>query len=94
MERDPWWLHVPGPLPVWKGPKGVKPDGGGSIRGQGRVGRMLLHRATFNRNKDGARRSVVCVCRGCCAGRLCDVCGGGVEKGGQGGKREVTKARG
>jgi hypothetical protein len=53
MEKDPWWQNVQGPFPTWKGPKGVKPDGGGSVRGQGRVGRMLLHRAVFNRAKDG-----------------------------------------
>jgi hypothetical protein len=56
MEKDPWWQNVQGPFPTWKGPKGVKVDGGGSTRGQGRVGRMLLHRAVFNRAKDGAGR--------------------------------------
>ena len=57
MEKDPWWQNVQGPFPTWRGPKGVKADGGGSIRGQGRVGRMLLHRAVFNRDKDGQRRA-------------------------------------
>jgi hypothetical protein len=28
-------------------------DAGGSIRGQGRIGKMLLHRAVCNRNKQG-----------------------------------------
>lgn len=31
-------------------PSGVKADGGGSIRGQGRVGSMRLHRAVFNQD--------------------------------------------
>lgn len=54
MEKNPWWQNVAGPFPAWRGPKGVKADGGGSVRGQGRVGRMLLHHAVFNRDKDGA----------------------------------------
>lgn len=53
MEKNPWWQNVQGPFPVWEGPKGVKPDGGGNIRGQGRVGDMKLHRAAHNRRKDG-----------------------------------------
>jgi hypothetical protein len=31
----------------------VKSDGGGSIRGQGRVGSMKLHRACHNKQLDG-----------------------------------------
>jgi hypothetical protein len=59
MEKDPWWMHVQGPFPVWAGrPLGVKQDGGGNVRGQGRVGRMLLHRAVCNRDADG----VFCKC--------------------------------
>ncbi|GBF91700.1 hypothetical protein Rsub_04004 [Raphidocelis subcapitata] len=58
MERNPWWQALSGPFPVWKGPKGVKPDGGGNVRGQGRVGRMLLHRAVFNRDRDAIVRLV------------------------------------
>jgi hypothetical protein len=54
MERNPWWQSLSGPFPVWKGPKGAKPDGGGNVRGQGRVGRMLIHRAVFRRDSDGA----------------------------------------
>lgn len=54
MEKSPFWQNVQGPFPTWKGPKGVKPDGGGNVRGQGLVGRMLIHRAVFNRSKDGA----------------------------------------
>jgi hypothetical protein len=55
MERDPWWGRLPGDAPLlrWQGPAGVKPDGGGSVRGQGRVGRMLLHRAAHNRDAEG-----------------------------------------
>lgn len=53
MEKNPWWQNVSGPYPTWEGPTGVKADGGGSIRGQGRVGRMLMHRAVCNRDKEG-----------------------------------------
>jgi hypothetical protein len=35
---------------------GVKADAGGSIRGQGRVGKMLLHRAACNRDAAAIRR--------------------------------------
>ena len=54
MEKNPWWTNVQGPFPSWKGPVGIKEDGGGSIRGQGRVGEMRLHRAVCLRDKDGA----------------------------------------
>ncbi len=53
MEKNPWWQNVSGPFPTWKGPKGVKEDGGGNVRGQGRVGAMKVHRAVFNRAADG-----------------------------------------
>jgi hypothetical protein len=59
MERSPWWMHLnTSSLPSWAGPVGIKADGGGSIRGQGRVGEMQLHRAVHNRRREGAR------CRG------------------------------
>jgi hypothetical protein len=60
MEKNPWWQNVQGPFLVWEGPKGVKPDGGGNIRGQGRVGDMKLHRAAHNRRKDGTQGLVCC----------------------------------
>lgn len=53
MERNPWWQNVAGDSGVWKGPVGVKPDGGGSIRGQGRVGDMKIHRAVHNKRLHG-----------------------------------------
>ncbi|KAJ9523435.1 hypothetical protein QJQ45_005338 [Haematococcus lacustris] len=37
---------------------GVKPDGGGSIRGQGRVGPMRLHRAAHNRNAEAIKACI------------------------------------
>ena len=57
METNPWWKPLVGQsLPSWNGPVGVKPDGGGSIRGCGRIGSMQLHRAACNR--DASRESV------------------------------------
>jgi hypothetical protein len=53
MEKNPWWTRLEGPFPTWEGPKGVKADGGGNIRGQGIIGSMKLHRATNNRRKEG-----------------------------------------
>eukprot|EP00877_Chromochloris_zofingiensis_P009397 jgi/Chrzof1/4710/Cz14g23200.t1 len=58
MEKNPWWQNVQGPFPRWTGPVGIKADGGGSIRGCGRVGKMLVHRAVCNRNKDEVLRLV------------------------------------
>lgn len=56
MERSPWWMNIDSSnLPQWSGPVGVKADGGGSIRGQGRVGSMRIHRATHNKRLDGAQ---------------------------------------
>eukprot|EP00775_Hariotina_reticulata_P011965 gene11965-12108_t len=51
MERNPWWMSLDGQdLVQWPGhPVGVKADGGGSIRGQGRVGNMRIHRAVHNK---------------------------------------------
>lgn len=43
-------------LPNWQGPVGVKADGGGSIRGQGRVGSMRVHRAVHNKRLDGEQQ--------------------------------------
>eukprot|EP00798_Chlamydomonas_sp_ICE-L_P028998 gene28998-32191_t len=60
MERNPWFKNVSGPFPAWapnpKGSTGVKKDGGGSIRGCGRVGPMLIHRAVCNRDVDLIRQ--------------------------------------
>jgi hypothetical protein len=53
MEKNPWYKNVEGPFLQWKGPIGVKEDGGGCTRGQGRVGNMVIHRAAFNKNKKG-----------------------------------------
>lgn len=65
MEKDPWWKHVEGPFLTWEGPKGVKRDGGGCTRGQGKVSDMRLWRAAHNRNAEGERRSGVCLCWAC-----------------------------
>jgi hypothetical protein len=54
MERNPWWQNIDSNnLTSWSGPVGIKADGGGSIRGQGRVGPMKVHRAVHNKKLDG-----------------------------------------
>lgn len=53
MEKNPWYKNVQGPFLQWQGPVGIKEDGGGCTRGQGKVGGMAIHRAAFNRNKEG-----------------------------------------
>eukprot|EP00879_Flechtneria_rotunda_P002113 GHRR01002295.1.p1 GENE.GHRR01002295.1~~GHRR01002295.1.p1 ORF type:complete len:185 (+),score=55.81 GHRR01002295.1:292-846(+) len=58
MERNPWWQNITGPYSEWSGPVGVKPDGGGSIRGQGRVGNMKVHRAVHNKRREEIVRLV------------------------------------
>eukprot|EP01026_Neomeris_dumetosa_P049207 TRINITY_DN42787_c0_g1_i1.p2 TRINITY_DN42787_c0_g1~~TRINITY_DN42787_c0_g1_i1.p2 ORF type:complete len:186 (+),score=37.28 TRINITY_DN42787_c0_g1_i1:42-599(+) len=58
MEKNPWWKNVEGPFLEWKGCIGVKEDGGGCTRAQGKVGKMILHRAVCNRDKEGILRGV------------------------------------
>ncbi|GFH07518.1 ANK_REP_REGION domain-containing protein [Haematococcus lacustris] len=60
MERTPWWSTIDASkLQPWDGKAvGVKPDGGGSIRGQGRVGPMRLHRAAHNRNAEAIKACI------------------------------------
>ena len=53
MEKNPWYKNVQGPFLQWQGPVGIKEDGGGCTRGQGKVGGMAIHRAAFNRDKEG-----------------------------------------
>lgn len=53
MEKNPWYKNVEGPYLQWQGPVGIKEDGGGCTRGQGKVGNMVVHRAAFNKNKEG-----------------------------------------
>ena len=53
VEKNPWWKNVNGPFPTWEGPIGVKEDGGGCHRATGWVGKMQLHRAVNNRDKEG-----------------------------------------
>ncbi len=53
VEKNPWWKNVQGPFPKWEGPIGCKEDGGGSHRGRGTVGKMLVHRAVNNHDKEG-----------------------------------------
>ena len=45
VERNPWYSRVKGPFPESYGCVGVKPDGGGSMRGRGTVGKMRVHHA-------------------------------------------------
>jgi hypothetical protein len=58
VERNPWYTRVKGPFPETYGCVGVKDDGGGSMRGRGTVGKMLLHRAVFNRDVEVDREAV------------------------------------
>lgn len=53
MEKNPWYKNVEGPYLQWKGPVGIKEDGGGCTRGRGRVGPMVVHRAACNRDAAG-----------------------------------------
>jgi hypothetical protein len=57
MERTPWWSKLDrSALREWDGvARGVKADGGGNIRGQGRLGRMEMWRAVHNRDAERAR---------------------------------------
>jgi hypothetical protein len=60
-------------LPSWSGPVGVKSDGGGSIRGQGRVGSMRMHRAVHNKRLDGEWLSVFSLAvKVRCSSRACE----------------------
>ncbi len=52
VEKNPWWKNVSGPFPTWEGPLGCKEDGGGCHYGRGKVGRMILHRAVHNKDKE------------------------------------------
>lgn len=52
VEKNPWWRNVSGPFPKWEGPIGCKEDGGGSHRGRGTVGKMLIHRAVNNHDRE------------------------------------------
>ncbi|GAX85070.1 hypothetical protein CEUSTIGMA_g12490.t1 [Chlamydomonas eustigma] len=58
MEKNPWWKSLQGPFPSFEGPVGVKPDGGGSIRGCGRVSNMALHQAVCNQDIEAIKRLV------------------------------------
>jgi hypothetical protein len=60
VEKNPWWKNVQGPFPKWEGPVGCKEDGGGSHRGRGTVGKMLIHRAVNNHDKDRATARTAC----------------------------------
>lgn len=58
MEAHPFWMSLEdAKLPKFDAARaareGVKPEGGGSVRGQGRVGPMRLWRATHNCNAEG-----------------------------------------
>ena len=58
MEKNPWYKNVEGPFLQWKGPVGIKEDGGGCTRAQGRVGNMVVHRAAFNKNAAAIKKAV------------------------------------
>ena len=58
VERNPWYKRVQGPFPDKYGCKGVKEDGGGSMRGRGTVGPMRIHRAVMNRDAALIRKLV------------------------------------
>lgn len=49
-------LPLAGPYLQWRGPVGIKEDGGGCTRGQGLVGPMIIHRAAASRDKEGEPR--------------------------------------
>lgn len=53
MEKNPWYKNVEGPFLQWKGPVGIKEDGGGCTRGRGRVGPMVIHRAANIQDAQG-----------------------------------------
>lgn len=59
VEKNPWWKNVQGPFGKWEGPIGCKEDGGGSHRGRGTVGKMLIHRAVNNHDKEGPPQQTV-----------------------------------
>ncbi|KAL4450555.1 hypothetical protein ABPG77_000911 [Micractinium sp. CCAP 211/92] len=58
MEKNPWWKNVQGPFLQWRGPTGIKEDGGGCTRGRGRVGPMVIHRAAASRDKEAIAKAV------------------------------------
>ncbi|KAI3434403.1 hypothetical protein D9Q98_002481 [Chlorella vulgaris] len=58
MEKSPWVMNVKGPFLQWKGPVGIKEDGGGCTRGRGRVGPMVVHRAAASRDKAALTKAV------------------------------------
>ncbi|PRW20613.1 mitochondrial import receptor subunit TOM9-2-like [Chlorella sorokiniana] len=58
MEKNPWYKNVEGPFLQWKGPVGIKEDGGGCTRGRGRVGPMAIHRAANNRDAQAIKKAV------------------------------------
>ena len=53
VERNPWWKNVSGPFPTWRGPVGVKEDGGGCHYARGTVGKMVIWHAVNNRDNEG-----------------------------------------
>lgn len=58
VEKNPWYTRVEGPFPEKYGCVGIKPDGGGSMRGRGSVGPMKLHHAIMNRDMDLALKLI------------------------------------
>ncbi|KAK3244856.1 hypothetical protein CYMTET_45553 [Cymbomonas tetramitiformis] len=58
VERNPWWNNVSGPFPEAYGCVGVKADGGGSMRGRGIVGKMVIHRAVNNRDAAAIKAAI------------------------------------
>mmetsp|Transcript_44889 Transcript_44889/g.85822 ORF Transcript_44889/g.85822 Transcript_44889/m.85822 type:complete len:92 (+) Transcript_44889:121-396(+) len=58
VEKNPWWKNVKGPFPEQYSCLGVKADGGGSMRGRGLVGKMLIHKAVNNRDAEAIMKHV------------------------------------
>jgi hypothetical protein len=58
VEKNPWWNNVSGPFPATYGCVGVKDDGGGSMKGQGLVGSMKIHRAVNNHDVQAIVKAV------------------------------------
>merc|ERR1712113_1004975 len=50
--------RVEGPFPEFQGPVGVKEDGGGCTFGQGKVGKMVIHRAVNNMDKEAIKKAI------------------------------------
>lgn len=80
VEKNPWWKNVQGPFPSWEGPVGVKEDGGGCHRGRGKVGKMLIHTAVNNHDKEGGRSAFLTLSEHSLAGNTATHCCEGTDR--------------